>query len=337
MPIKAKSQCLIEDLQKHPKMVEYSCPRCHKPFGRSPKYGPKYCSRECYSPLNSYLKKVSKKESGRIKQSLKMRKEYGQLTEKYKNQIIDYPEAPTKKAYVGFNKLPLMKTETGIGFQGVILQDETRSLVQCYECGQWLQSITNTHLKKHQITVKQYKDKFSLKYSKGICSDALSSRYAVGGRETLLNQSKEKKEAFLKLAIKNLPKAVNASQQKQSIARRNKYGTCPLQLLQGLINFINRFHYLPGPSNLGRTFYKNIKTLYKCSFPKALRLYGLPYFNRKGSTMFFTFSDNTKYDYNVNQGFDQEILYQMMKEKCAILTAMNLETYLPKQSDLLEA
>src|SRR4051794_33418867 len=66
----------------------------------------------------------------------------------YEDKIIDYPGSSTGRAYIGLSKAPLMPTDTGIGFMGVLLQNEDRSLVQCSGCGNWMQQINYKHIRK---------------------------------------------------------------------------------------------------------------------------------------------------------------------------------------------
>lgn len=82
------------------------------------------------------------------------------------NQIIDYKESPTGKAFIGFAKEPLMQNENGIGYQGVKIQTDNRELIQCYECGMWLSRINSRHLKRcsNLVNTKQYKEKYGLNY-----------------------------------------------------------------------------------------------------------------------------------------------------------------------------
>ena len=60
-----------------------------------------------------------------------------------------------------------MRTSTGFGFQGVLVQSENRSLVQCSECGEWMKQITIAHLKKHNLNLDSYREKFGLNYKTG--------------------------------------------------------------------------------------------------------------------------------------------------------------------------
>jgi len=43
--------------------------------------------------------------------------------------MIDYPDSPTGKAYLGIAKKPLMANVGGYGYQGVLLQDSAREYV----------------------------------------------------------------------------------------------------------------------------------------------------------------------------------------------------------------
>ena len=97
---------------------------------------------------------------------------------KYTKNIIKYSGAPSGKAYIGVNKEPLMPVKEGYGFQGVLLQDESRQFVQCHNCGEWFKSITGGHLKTCSgLSGREYKQKYGLYLTKGLISDEVHKKF----------------------------------------------------------------------------------------------------------------------------------------------------------------
>src|SRR5438128_557868 len=97
------------------------------------------------------------------------------MKESFSSPVIDYPDSPTGKAYIGINKLPLMPHDKGHGYKGVLVQSNDRKLVQCAVCGKWLEFLHGNHLKNcANMTSEQYKETFGLHRSTGLISDECS-------------------------------------------------------------------------------------------------------------------------------------------------------------------
>ena len=230
--------------------------------------------------------------------------------DEYQDKIISYDDSPTGRAYIGINKKPLMKNEDGHGFQGVLLQDELRELVQCAACGKWMQKISHTHLKKCcGLTVDEYKEKYGLCKSTGLVSDETSFRLTQA-----CLKNKEGIERFTKKYAGRKPP--NTEGRKKTRQEENRYGTCPEQIKTRLYEFIINNRELPSQGNRGRPVYKVIARKSGKKFGEALADYGLPKFWRCGSNFEYTFPDGSKYFYNINQFHDREALYNLIMQKC---------------------
>jgi len=216
----------------------------------------------------------------------------------YEHKLIDHV-SPTGKSYIGVSKKPLMKS--GYGYKGVLLQDENRKFVMCNECGKWMKKITEKHLQTHGLTSREYKKKHGLFLDKGLVSDETSMRLT---KAALKNKTK-----------RSMPKTKPPKTKKKPMEYFNKHETCPLQLKTRLFQFIIDNKELPSQCNKGRRIYKAIYARYG-RFGKAITNYGLPYFERIGTTYLYKFEDGSFYTFNINQMYDREELYSLLITKC---------------------
>lgn len=241
---------------------------------------------------------------------------YKHNKDQYKNKIIEYTDSPTGRAYVGINKAPFMPNDNGIGFKGVVIQDENRELIQCSGCGKWKKKITNLHTKSCLgITVKEYKTKFCINDSTSLVSDQTS--LALTQVALRNNKSKKFKNPFKDKTTR--PKGKHGRSKKHSMEYFNKFGTCPLQLRTRLYEFIRCNRELPSSGNKGRSIYTALRKRYG-SFGHALAVHGLPYMTRVGTNMRYAFSDGTVYRFNINQFHDREELFNLIMQKCPALS-----------------
>jgi len=273
-----------------------------------------YCNRDCYKNHVGKLDEVKKLIPNKYKSTqIKDFKSTNGVLRKHKkdfeNKIIDYPDAPHEKAYIGIAKRPLMKSE-GYGYQGVLLQDETRRYVQCHGCGKWAKVITNSHTKKCQnITVNEYKERYGLDKGKGLVSDESSLRLTKAALKN--KQCKKEKDRLREMGRKY----TNNTGRKASMQQRNNYGTCPKQLKARLYDFIICNREFPNEGNRGKSLYKAIRRHYK-SFGEALRIFGLPKLKRQGTRYVFTYPDHTIEHFNINRFNEREMMFESLIEKC---------------------
>ncbi len=234
----------------------------------------------------------------------------------YNNMLIDYPNSPTGKAFIGFAKQPLMPNSNGVGFQGVKLQSENRFLVQCSGCSNWYKQITYLHLKQCcRLSIREYKEKFGLNRGEGLISDVLGNI-----RAKHIEKYAAKNSNFYTKNITNLityRKNYDPKHRVTRTQRLNGTGTCPDQLKKNLVQYIHRFNRLPRCGDrIGRdglSYSPYIRSF--GSFTNALKSYGLPY--RKIYTNYFEFPDHTIFRKDENNYME---LYYKMVTKCPILT-----------------
>jgi hypothetical protein len=238
---------------------------------------------------------------------------YRKHKDSYREKIIDYPDSPTGKAYVGINKSPFMPAaDNGHGYQGVLIQDENRTFVQCHGCGKWMQKIVNKHtLSCSCLTIDQYKEKYGINRETGLVSDETSLH---------LTQNALKNKIDYEKVIGARTQEKKERKKKHSMEYFNRFGTCPEQLKTRLYEFIRCNRELPSQGNKGRAIYKALVARYG-SFGHALSAHGLPWMKRQGTNMRFAFADGTVYKYNINQFHDREELFKMMLEKCPCLSS----------------
>ena len=310
----------VEEMTKRKNLVERECPTCHKAFAtyacKVKNTKQSWCSRECWKAGRTEVDRYSRatgKGKGYAKSILQKTGFFKDHKYEYLDKIIEHKESPTGKAYVGINKTPFMPAaEDGHGFQGVLLQDENRELVQCHACGKWMQKIANKHLASCSgISVAAYKEKYGIGSDTGLVSDETSLRLTKAAL-------KNKESIQEKFAKSYAGRGKHGRTKPHAMEFFNRHGTCPLQLKTRLYEFIRCNRELPGQGNRGRPIYKALRRRYG-SFSHALTAHGLPYMKRQGTTMRFAFADGTTYKYNINQFHDREELYQLMMQKCPVL------------------
>lgn len=318
----------IEELTKRKGLVARTCPTCHVEFAvyactiKNKKSGKlrveTFCSDECFKKGKTVEKrmneKMAKKSLSTVKKILKKSSFYKHHKEEFKDKIIPFKESPTGKAYVGINKEPFMRAaDNGHGYQGVLIQDENRLVVQCHSCGKWMQRNTANHIQACAgISMDAYKEKYGLNKGEGLVSDETSLRLT---KAALKNKDPQAKMEMMRKATGNRGKGTKT----YTMAFYNKYGTCPIQLQTRLYEFIRCNRELPGQGNRGRPIYKALVRRYG-SFGHALTAHGLPFMKRQGTTLRFFFADGTHFKYNLNQFKDREGLYNMIMEKCPVLS-----------------
>lgn len=248
---------------------------------------------------------------------------FGPEKQSYEKCLIDYPESPTKGVgYIGVAKRPLMKVKKGYGYIGVIMQDAKKEFIQCHACGRWMKKIASKHLFSCSgMSVVEYKRKYGLNIGIGLVSDQTSLKLTAN----CLKGLKGKSRASMLQRFGNKKNTVyNVGPRKQSTEFFNKYATCPLQLKARLYEFIRVNREMPSQANRGRSIYKALTRRYG-RFGDGLRVHGLPYLERNGTNMEYTFADGTKYKYNINQMYDREALYKILMKKCPFLQKTSWE------------
>lgn len=291
--------------------------KCNKQF-YSKHSTAKYCSKK-HSTLDKikYFQFTITHTSGRQHtQKVNSKDTYVKEKEKYQDKIISYDHSPTGKAYIGFNKEPLMPVKEGFGFEGVLLQDDSRQFIQCHNCGSWLKKLSIKHINKCSngtLDTKTYRIKYGLYMAEGLVSDETSLKLTQ-------NALKNKKPIASYQSTLQRDEARKKSHTNESHTTRqwqNKHGNCPEQLKQRLKEFIVVNRELPSQHNRGRSLYKILCRRFG-SFGKGLQYYSLPNYERRGTNYYYTFADHTIYKFNINKLYDREALINMLFQKCSL-------------------
>ena len=256
------------------------------------------------------------KRTIRIKNDATALKEnvYSLNKDSYKDKVIDYSDSITGKAYVGFAKTPLMPNANGIGFIGVKIQSENRELLQCSSCGDWFKNITGLHLKNCcGMTVPEYKDAFGYNRHTGLTSDVFSNFLA---EKAVTRNSIGPIKEMVRRTGRPIPPPNNL---KRNMEMKNASGTCPEQLKDKLVNYIQRFRMIPSSHSTRENFpYATAASRYG-NFNNFLKLYGLPTRNRRGGVVDYSFQDGTTYSKSARD--DYEPLFALLLAKCPLLTS----------------
>jgi len=297
-----------------------TCKFCGKIF-KNPGQKKLYCNKKCrqlkqfYSggseANKKYYKDKLEKEALNI---FSKRNIYTDNLHHYNDKVIDYDKSPDGKAYIGLAKGSLIPNDNGIGFKGVKIQSANRELIQCNECGKWYRAITAAHLRMHNMTVEEYKKKYELSKHTGLVSDVtgnILSEVADKNRNCSRTQ-------FGKKHIKN--NTNKNGRGGQSMEYKNNRETCPLQLKESLINYINRYNRLPNSYGKRQAIYSKVSTLKRRfgSLNEAFKFYGLPTRYKLGGKTQYVFSDDTTYLKQHNVSYME--LYRLMLKKCPVLT-----------------
>jgi len=221
--------------------------------------------------------------------------------------IIDYPQSPTGKAYIGIAKEPLMGNPSGYGFQGVLLQTPDRKLIQCSNCGEWKQRIDTLHIKKCSggeiNNVGEYKQVYGLNKRQGLVSDFLADALRAAGMKNLKRGEPWK-------YTKGVSRKAFSTRQTE-----NQYGTCPEQLKTQTIDFVKTNKEMPSSSNRGRQLTKRLRYKFG-SLNAAFSLFNLPTFERLGFITEYTFPDKSKAKFLLTDIHYKEALWSLIENKC---------------------
>lgn len=114
-----------------------------------------------------------------------------------------------------------MPVEEGHGYQGVVLWDSVEDKIQCHICGKMLKNVAN-HIKKHKIKGREYKEKYGLMYKTPLITHGIWEERKKAGYKTW---------AKLKQFPPSEKGRVTRAKKDNSIQDMNKYGTCPLQII----------------------------------------------------------------------------------------------------------
>lgn len=230
------------------------------------------------------------------------------------SRIIEYKASPTGRAFIEKLQPPFTPNKNGIGFIGTVLQTAERDLIQCFECGGWYTTLLSHLIHVHKMSSHEYKDKYSLYYNQKLCSDAYSLVMRRNGYK--LSKWKDKHPDIVRFhegrinQIRNQSLAISS---RQTVQHKNSLGTCDLQLITVVWEYIHREKRLPTHHQLPK--YETFKARFgDGSVIDANSRVGLPHLEFKGSRN-YVFPDGSKFNVNWNT-FDFIMFYDLMISKC---------------------
>lgn len=238
-------------------------------------------------------------------------------------RTIHYP-SETGRAYIGYNKKPLVKVKKGFGFKGVLLQNENRTLVQCHVCGKWYQGLNGGHLLTHNTNQRNYRKQFGLERMTGLVADATSYQMEASKQERFHKMTDEEREK-IKQRFLEIRKSRVYVKQKHREEYKNKQNTCDAQIQYRLKAYVHQYRELPKRTMKGEG--SRLIDLLKRKYgplEKGYALYGLP-FKRKlnGHARFRVYEmiAPNKESYFVNtRRFDKNDCYKWMVDNCKVLS-----------------
>ena len=131
-------------------------------------------------------------------------------------------------------KEPLVPLDRGFGYEGVLLFNQAMDKTQCHFCGGWYQSVGG-HIKEHGLTANQYKDEYGLFRSTALINE--QTRLKRSGVMTL--RWRQGKIAVPDHRIGSRAARLVTLNRKAPMERKNKAGTCNMQLLSWIQNHPN--------------------------------------------------------------------------------------------------
>ncbi len=283
------------------------------------------CSYECGRKMNRQKRRlIERKESATNNLEIHFKEnDYSKQKHFYKEMVLPYESSPTGDCYVGFAKQPLMKSVSGIGYQGVKVQSANRELIQCFECGNWYMSLTHKHLKTHGVTQKGYKEKYGYGRTTALVSDAFSNYLAKKIDETINKAGKLSQKKINSMLAKTRGK-FNKGKKYSTMEMRNNHGTCPKQLKAALINYILRFRRIPHSTAKRDGFVQmNAVRNHFGSLNNLLHILGLPTRRGMGGVVEYSFPDGETVYTKTTDSESYMFLFEKMMQKCPVLTKQN--------------
>lgn len=127
---------------------------------------------------------------------------------------------------------PYMENVNAGGYVGVVLRDEKKDLILCNICEGWYSQLhTNKHLRVHNITTQEYREKFQILKGVQMQSKRISkmqSKKAMGNKNFLKQHgfsNKKERSSFQQKAN------TESNKSRKTIGYRNFKGYCPAQII----------------------------------------------------------------------------------------------------------
>lgn len=301
-----------------------ACIKCNNPYltnyhsERS-----KFCSKKCMFAYKKEQRTLKEREI-RKEKSLKNAKAYEikrkrlereKLLNRNKNKKLIKIEDGihkfgndilTLKNY----KEPLLEIPKGEGFgyYGTLAANVENGKIQCHICGNLYDHVGAHVFHAHNITVKDYREKFGLAYTTALVSESHRLHLKERTLEWLKSMGEEQKQAYLKrLREKSSKRGVdpNRVQPKKTMEAMNKDGSCPDQTLEAIRKVKDEIGYVPSKTEfieLKGQRYVHLAYKHFGSWTKALEMCGFDkedYRERLSEGYKKTYTDEELLDYLV--------------------------------------
>lgn len=124
---------------------------------------------------------------------------------------------------------PFTRPPTGFGYMGTLSYDPSTDKIMCHLCGGWFNHLP-THLQhKHdKISAAQYREKFGLLKTTALINEGCRNKMVEKAIERCKNNNNWVKTMRKVRASRKTAKAAK----RETAEVQNRYGSCPLQLLQ---------------------------------------------------------------------------------------------------------
>lgn len=172
---------------------------------------------------------------------------------KIKGKLINkVPEKiPYKDTFLTLKnyKTPLREIKNGYGYYGALLSTIDGSGVQCHMCGELFTDLSFHILRKHELTVTEYRNKFMLSVRTALISE--NERLFRANRTIKWMKGRKQwqdtvTEAERKAHYKRMNEARWSTKNKNlSLEIKNKRGTCPDQLLDKILEVAHKLGKTP--------------------------------------------------------------------------------------------
>lgn len=171
------------------------------------------------------------------------------------------------------------------GYMGTLASNKDLSHVQCHICGNLYEVLggRNGHLQTaHNISAKEYKDKFGLSQSTALVGETTRAKLIKAGTlgaEASAARAKEAQEGLLRYwqDVKSGKRERHKVRKEWSKERRNIEGNCPDQLLDQIKELADKFGRTPTQKEFqleARSSLQAVKTTFG-SWQAAVKLLGL--------------------------------------------------------------
>lgn len=185
---------------------------------------------------------------------------------------LEYEQAPSGYVTLYNYKEPFMKFRQGFGFMGVLVFDGETDKIQCHYCGEWFENLSHHLHREHNMKASEYKEAVGLLQSTALLNEEQ--------REKLIQAKIDNPTKNFNFSRKGVPiseetkKKISEGLKKNPIEKQNRWGTCPLQLIDRLKKLHDKLGRTPRMCEIG--FIEAIENVYG-GMKQACAIAGIPY------------------------------------------------------------